>query len=526
VETVVGRSVEQRFPNPGQTILHVISTHQNRSKAPQKPGLRLWMERVLEECDHASRGFEPDPVHDLRVALRRCRSVADGLRVIDPDPGWKQMKRAGKRLFSSLGELRDVQIMDEWIRRLSEEGDSARINLLEYLATREAELKLQAGQALQEFDRKQWKRWSQTLPRRAARIRKGSVLFKHLALERWTEAHELHRRALRNQSQVAFHSLRIGIKRFRYIVENFLPERHLAWKDDLKELQDVLGEVHDLDVLWATALRLGMLSDPEVRINWHARINEERERRITRYREKMLGENSLWPVWRKELPQGKEVESAALARLKRWASMLDPDTAHSKRVERLAFQLYDGLRQCVPDLTEQPASLRKTLRAAVLLHDVGRSKGEKGHQKAGYRLILCLAPPLGWSRSELDLAAVIVRCQRGAVPSFRHELMRTIPPGQRTGFLYLVGILRLADALDAGHDGRIRRLKVLAKHGFVQVAAEGYSSHDRSAEVIAASRHLLETVLRRPILIRGLRMPSPKTRRQSTPAVLKPISVA
>ena len=58
---------------------------------------------------------------------------------------------------------------------------------------------------------------------RAARIRQGSALFKHLALERWTEARELHNRALRNRSQVAFHSLRIGIKRFRYIVENFLP---------------------------------------------------------------------------------------------------------------------------------------------------------------------------------------------------------------------------------------------------------------------------------------------------------------
>ena len=45
-----------------------------------------------------------------------------------------------------------------------------------------------------------------------------------------------------------YHRLRIAIKRFRYIVENFLPLQHAAWSDDLKQVQDLLGEVHDLDV--------------------------------------------------------------------------------------------------------------------------------------------------------------------------------------------------------------------------------------------------------------------------------------
>src|SRR5208337_4327091 len=54
----------------------------------------------------------------LRVALRRCRSLADGLIAIDPDPNWKAMKKAGKRLFQRLGDLRDVQIMMEWLEKL------------------------------------------------------------------------------------------------------------------------------------------------------------------------------------------------------------------------------------------------------------------------------------------------------------------------------------------------------------------------------------------------------------------------
>jgi len=39
----------------------------------------------------------------------------------------------------------------------------------------------------------------------------------------------------------------------------------------------------------------------------------------------------------------------------------------------------------------------------------------------------------------------------------------------------------------------------------VLVRSAGYSALERSAEDIAAARHLLETVLRRPVLVRTLR---------------------
>ena len=128
------------------------------AKRPRKKtGLALWMERVLEECDRASLDFSADPVHDLRVALRRCRSIADGLRVMDPDPAWKQMKKAGRQLFRELGELRDAQVMEEWVRHLSDPADPVAITLLQFLAAREAHSKQHAALALQQFDRKQWR---------------------------------------------------------------------------------------------------------------------------------------------------------------------------------------------------------------------------------------------------------------------------------------------------------------------------------------------------------------------------------
>ncbi|HXR09530.1 MAG TPA: CHAD domain-containing protein, partial [Candidatus Acidoferrales bacterium] len=331
------------------------------------------------ERDRAAKKRDPDSVHDLRVALRRCRSMADGLMAMDPDPEWKATKKAGKRLFQRLGALRDVQIMMEWIEKLHPSAsnvawapslvllqeaensadagpaapstkpaandplDPAAHALLQILQARETEQKREARGALEEFDRKQWRQWSRSLPLRAARIRPGSAVFKHLALERWTAARELHVRALRNRSQIAFHTLRIGIKRFRYIVENFLPAEHKAWSNDLKHMQDLLGEVHDLDVLWATALASHVFPDEASRQSWHAQIVEERTRRIDEYRQKTVGPDSLWNVWRAGLPQGKQIEAVATLRMKLWAKALDPDFVHSERVTRFALELYDSL---------------------------------------------------------------------------------------------------------------------------------------------------------------------------------------
>jgi CHAD domain-containing protein len=474
------------------------------TNARKKTGLALWMERVLEECVRASLDFSADPVHDLRVALRRCRSIADGLRVIDPDPAWKEMKKAGRQLFRELGELRDAQVMEEWVRHLGDPDDPVSNALLQFLAAREASLKQQAALALQEFDRKQWRRWMTSLPRRAARIRTGSLVFKHLALERWTEAYELHRRALRNRSQIAFHSLRIGLKRFRYIVENFLPEQHAAWKDDLKDLQDLLGEVHDIDVLWATAMQINAFPDAESRSKWHSKIMEERTQRIEKYRSKMLGKASLWQVWRAQLPVGKQIESAALSRLKLWASFLDPDLKHSNHVARLALQLYDGLPAKLPADSE-PADQRTILQVAALLHDVGRSKKERGHHKGTYDLIQRLTPPLSWSEEKLRWVGIVARYHRGALPRAGQKTLEGLTQRQRQSIQKLAGILRLANAFDSQGDGRIQRLEVHKQNGFLAIAAQGYSPRDRTAESVAAARHLLETIYRQPLMVKALR---------------------
>ncbi len=502
-----------------------------------KLGLRAWMGRVLLECDRAAVGFDADAVHDLRVALRRGRSLADGLMAIDPDSSWKDMKKAGKKLFQALGELRDMQVMQEWIEKLSDPSDPVAVKLLDHVHAREAECKQHAFKDLNQFDRKQWRQWTRSLPQRASRVRPGSVVYVHLALEKWIEAYDLHKRALRTRSQVALHELRIGLKRFRYTVENFLPRQHALWGGDLKELQDVLGEVHDLDVLWALAVEIEAFPDVESRSRWREKLNLERAKRIERYREKMVGRESLWRVWRAELPSGPQLRAAAMSRLRAWAGYLDPDFLHSQRVAELALLLYDGLKdaglmragvaaekQGAPN--EEPDS-RAVLQAAALMHEVGKAKGAENHQKTSYRMIRGLARPLGWNARELELAAVVARYHRGALPRFRGKTMQVLELADRTIAMELAGVLRLAKALDAhrGCNGNesenVPRIEVGLQDRFVLVRAAGYSAVERSAEDVAGARHLLEVVLRRPVLVRALRAAAEGGR--SRPQRLKPI---
>ena len=478
-------------------------TTANRPKP--KLGLRAWMERALDESERASTGFEADPVHDLRVALRRCRSLADGIMAMDPDPAWKDMKKAGKKLFQALGDLRDMQVMEEWIAKLGDAGDPVAVRLLEHVRARTAECKQEAFQDLDQFDRKQWRQWGRTLPQRAARVRPGSVVFKHLALEKWTAAYDLHKRAMRTRSQVALHELRIGIKRFRYTVENFLPRQHATWGNDLKELQDLLGEVHDLDVLWAIAVQIGAFPDLESRSRWREKLNQERAKRVTRYREKMLGKQSLWRIWRGELPAGPQLRAAAMNRLRVWASFLDPDFLHSQRVAQFALLLYDGLNQAGLMARNPEHDGRAVLQAAALLHDVGKAKGDKQHHKDSFRMIRSLAQPLGWSAREMELVAVVARYHRGVLPRPGTKSLQRLDLADRRIAVQLAGVLRLANALDTGN-GIEPRLEVALDDRTVRVQAAGYNPLDRSAEDIAAARHLMETVLRRPVWVRGMRV--------------------
>ena len=148
---------------------------------------------------------------------------------------------------------------------------------------------------------------------------------------------------------------------------------------------------------------------------------------------------------------------------------------------------------------------------AALLHDVGKSKGKKGHHKASLELIKAHSTPLGWKTEDMQRAAIVARFHCGALPTRSHKTLRDLLPNEQKITIQLAAILRLANALDASHDGHVRRVQVdrgnssrMAPPNCVTVAAEGYSARSDTARAVAAERYLLETLLRRPVLIRPM----------------------
>ena len=292
-------------------MAHAISLG---AQTPSKRiGLEVWMGRVLELLDPVREDWDADNVHDLRVALRRCRTMADALIEVNPDPGWRKLKKASRDLFDALGDLRDTQVESDWVKRLGGSRDALRRHLLRFLARQERKDAQQAQRALDHFDRKAWRKWSRKLPEKSRFFPVESVVFQRLALGRLNDAVNLYQQARKSRSQVAWHRLRIGIKKFRYVVENFLPQRYEAWAGDLKQLQDLLGEVHDLDVLRVLIRRHKGSRAAEALAPWFERIETERKKRLDAFRAKTSGSESLWLVWRAGFQWGHVLRSAAPA---------------------------------------------------------------------------------------------------------------------------------------------------------------------------------------------------------------------
>ena len=466
-------------------------------------GLSYWMERALKELEEVRTSPEPDAVHDLRVALRRCRSIATVMEEVDPDRSWREMRKLGRKLFRQLGELRDVQVLEEWTKKLGAESDPVRLQLLTMFEKQEGDLRESATWAAGRFDDKAWRKLERGLQSRARLVPPDSLAAQCLALERLEAAKELHIRALRAEKPRPWHELRIGVKRFRYTVESLLPDKYALWGENLKRVQDLLGDVHDLDVLAETITHTAAEESEETRTRWAERIASERHERIETYRQLTLGKTSLWHEWRMGLPQGETLEAAALARLRATARALDVNLRRTGQVSRLAMRLFDGLTraQAAPIFAE--SHLRKVLRAAARLHGIGAGLDADAPQKAARDFLRDLPVPAGWSEAEWVLLINVVRYHRGEQPDLKHKAFARLTEAEQQAVCAMAGVLRLARALRKCGSETPVGLRVEKSVDALIVRVPGLQLSEEAAARLAAGKYLLERVLERPLIVQG-----------------------
>jgi len=174
----------------------------------------------------------------------------------------------------------------------------------------------------------------------------------------------------------------------------------------------------------------------------------------------------------------------------------DEEPSHSDQVARLTLQIFDGLQEW----HKMNARTRQLLESAALLHDIGWSQTPDGksHHKWSARLIR----EYTWKNlkpDEVMLVAQVARYHRKSPPQADHEDFHSLKPGAQKVVMILGGILRLGDALDRTHTGKVTRLEVsISKEDFtIRVQPTGTWNAERA--MFEVKRDMLQMAAQRAV---------------------------
>jgi exopolyphosphatase / guanosine-5'-triphosphate,3'-diphosphate pyrophosphatase len=126
------------------------------------------------------------------------------------------------------------------------------------------------------------------------------------------------------------------------------------------------------------------------------------------------------------------------------------DEQHATMVAKFAVQLFDETQR-LHHLDEES---RLLLEVAALLHDIGHFVSATEHHKHTYYL-LNATPLIGLSKAQKAIVANVARYHRKSAPSLQHEPYKILPAKDRVTVSKLAALLRLADALDNEHGGKV-----------------------------------------------------------------------
>jgi CHAD domain-containing protein len=231
------------------------------------PKLHTWLDDLADAIPRVIHQRDGEAVHDLRVSLRRIRSL---LRVVRPVFGRFHVGRIRaemQRTAAATGALRDEEVLEETLDALdlSAPHRKALAPWLRTRADRETELRAEVIRLLTsgalEAPRAEL-RALLTLPLRPGRDKEAPRFARRGVLEAQKQVEAL--RTADVADVQGMHDLRIACKRLRYAVEALgpvLPPELRAWGHVAATFQKVLGHLHDHDVALETVRDASELSE-------------------------------------------------------------------------------------------------------------------------------------------------------------------------------------------------------------------------------------------------------------------------
>jgi exopolyphosphatase/guanosine-5'-triphosphate,3'-diphosphate pyrophosphatase len=176
------------------------------------------------------------------------------------------------------------------------------------------------------------------------------------------------------------------------------------------------------------------------------------------------------------------------------------DEAHGQLVAKLSGLLFDDL-QSVHQFGERE---RLLLRAAALLHDIGDFVRYDGHHKHSYYLIQH-SDIMGLSPDERAIVANIARYHRKSPPDPSHPNFRELDKDGRGKVRGLAAVLRIADALDREHRGKVDSVRGVVDRGKARLLLFVTGEPERELEewTVKAKSGLLHDVFDLDAVIAG-----------------------
>jgi len=263
------------------------------------PNLKKYWKKLEKNLERVKEDAAQEPVHDLRVSIRRLRALVTVFQEFVPGIKNAAFLKEMRRIMKPFGGLRDLHIQHNLLSSSIEEGSTVLSPYIHSLDARIGEMEDALEKKVAAF------KISSTRDLMKKILNIGQILFpgkkKYLKMQANNHSCPVTRNLLqkylmdcfgyfplvrKEEKKGDFHQLRICVKKLRYhleILKSLIDEEGPCIEIDFfRNLQDAMGDAHDRDVVSRSVREFFNRYDPSVLEReeygkWNQSLEKERK---------------------------------------------------------------------------------------------------------------------------------------------------------------------------------------------------------------------------------------------------------
>ena len=517
--------------------------------------LLLLLDAFSQETEGVKAQKNSEHIHQMRVASRRLRAALPLCAHCFPEKKYFRWVKEVQAITRALSDARDADVQIEFLKKYQKKAAKSQAQQadihtkikppltagIEHLLTihqkKRATLQKQVLSAVTGLEKRQIvddiRNAATMYHTTARRIRPRPPMYALpslaaddiskrlttlLSYEPWIQYPE---------AVAEHHAMRIAAKKLRYTMEFYAPIYRYGLRKPLsrvKKVQEMLGNLHDCDV-WIDTVTLVLLKErarhhslgstkpwnPQIIADLKYFLFDREMKRKALFRQliqywKMLERSRIWDELRVTLlkevkkPFG-QITAASKDHLRasvhQIALAYPEGQAHTTHVTDLALALFDSLQP----LHRMSQRARLLLECAGHLHDIGWTPGGKGHRTKGARMIFS-SEQLPVDIIERGIIGLVALCHRGKCRLESRGYYTLLPPDDRMVVNMLAALIRIADGLDATHQGVIQSLKCHINQTEILCEVQAYQDAETEKASAISKSDLFVRVFGKPLVIR------------------------